>query len=1096
MLASQCYECHSATAAEVKGQLRLDSRPAIRLGGESGPAVVPGKPGESLLLTAIRHESFEMPPKKKLDDTVIKDFEKWIRLGAADPRNRPPTASDAAALNWDATIATRKDWWSLKPVRDPDIPERSAGGWSRHPVDAFIARKLQESGLHPAEPADAHTLARRLALILTGLPCGSGTTNTFLQKWKINHETAWEWLVDTLLSSPHFGERWARHWMDVVRFTETHGNEWNYEVHYAWQYRDYLVRAFNSDLPYNQFVREHLAGDLMETPRLNPEHGFNESVIGTAFYRFGEVNHDDCIELTSIGYDIIANQIDTVTKAFQGATIACARCHDHKIDAYSTGDYHSMLGILKSSRYVSHALEPIDINRPRITKLETLKVQIRDTLGEIWKQDVQSAAAHLMAAQAVRREILSIRADDDEALKTARNKVLENLAPLIRQWYDAVSAESYPMEHPIHVWRRLSERAPGKSVADAWKKIAAVYRKEHTARRKDNSANFSLLFDLRENAGSWTLSGHGAATGRSQTGELAPASEGNRIATGILPPGIHTHRLSQNIGGAIRSPVMHPTTSHVSIRVLGGERAAVRIVSNNCQFNYVNYKVLLSDKASWITFKPPADRKLMRPYIEAVTKFYNPKFPDQLATIGGAPANDRIPWSEASENPRSFFGVTHVVQHDGESPPAEDIGFMLRLFNDHILPDSDSDVARQFARVLSSALTRWTDHCSSEDDRTWIDWLIRNDLVTNNTSADDTLLSLVDQYRQVESELRRPRIVPGIEDVDDGFDQPLLVRGNPSEFGAPVPRQFVGVLKPDANRYTFGSGRRQLAEDYVSSDNPFTSRVMANRTWHHLFGSGLTRTTDDLGRLGDEPSHPELLDHLATRFVASGWSVKDLIRYIVTSRTFRLRNGMTELTRETDPLNRLLHHFPVRRLEAEAIRDAILAASGQLDHSIGGESIYPYRDKSNADRRLFVGPLDGHGRRSLYIKTNLMEPTRFLSTFNTPGGKVTEGQRESSNVPAQALALLNDPFVHQQGRKWAEQLVADSELSIEKRIKEMFLTALARPARKEELGEFRSLGHELMFLHNIKSDSLMTSVPIWTDMAHVIFNLKEFIYIP
>ena len=1105
VLVAHCYECHSAAAAEIKGGLRLDSRPAMREGGDSGPAIVPGDPNNSLLLAAIKHESLEMPPDESLSKEVIQDFERWIRRGALDPRQQAPTTAEATAISWAATLQSRRDWWSLQPLQDPRPPYAASHNWSDHAIDAFVARRLRQVGLRPTNRAEPRTLARRLSLTLTGMAPTPEALDTFLKDWSRGPDRAWQQLVETLLASPHFGERWARHWMDVVRFTETHGNEWNYEVHHAWQYRDYLVRAFNADVPYDQFVREHIAGDLLHNPRRNPDRDFNESVIGTAFYRFGEVNHDDCITLTTIGYDILANQIDTLTKAFQGSTVACARCHDHKIDAFSMGDYHSLLGILRSSRLVAHAIDAPNLNRAALHKLESLKPEIRAKLVDLWTADVGSLAANLLSAQQQQAQIESANCDErSETTKPAAtdgqhdaDSSVELEKSIAQRWQEAISISDLPLAHPLHVWQKVANREAKSAIHDVWQTLAQHYDSERTRRKQHNETHYEVLYDLREGPSGWTYSGHGLANSTATDGELVFHPRGSQVVQGVLPKGIYTHRLTQNLGGALRSPILHPAKKHISLRVLGGERAAARIVSNNCQLNYANYKVLLSDQMGWITFTPPTDQEQMRPYIEVLTKFYNPKFPDQLGTLGGDKQNDRVPWDEVARNPRSFFGISHVVAHDTDGPPLEDVDYLCRLFDSETVPTTLAEVAGQYQRVITAAMTAWAAGRANETDLHWVDWLVRNKLITNSISADDRLRQLVQRYRHIEaSEIRRPRIIPGVEDADRAINQSILVRGDPTNFGAATPRRFFEVLDPMRTPYRQGSGRLELANDIARPDNPLTARVMANRVWHHLFGTGLVRTADDFGRLGEVPSHPELLDHLAAKFVEGSWSLKRLIHYVVTSGTFQLDSRITPEAYEIDPLNKLLHHYPTRRMEAEAIRDNILTAFSALDPSLGGQSIYPYRETPNELRRLFVGPLDGHRRRSIYIKTNLMEPTRFLSSFNTPGGKITTGRRESSQVPAQALALLNDPFVLEQSDKWARQLVTDAVQTPRQRVNAMLLATLSRDGADGELQHFGQLISELSKLYDTPPDAIMRSVPIWKDVAHVMFNLKEFIYIP
>lgn len=305
----------------------------------------------------------------------------------------------------------------------------------------------------------------------------------------------------------------------------------------------------------------------------------------------------------------------------------------------------------------------------------------------------------------------------------------------------------------------------------------------------------------------------------------------------------------------------------------------------------------------------------------------------------------------------------------------------------------------------------------------------------------------------------------------------------------------MDVLARDSNAH-LESGRRQLAKQIASPANPLTARVMVNRIWHHLFGTGIVRSVDDFGHVGDLPSHPELLDHLAGQFMEDGWSMKRLIRAIVLSRTFQASHTASAESRAVDPSDRLLQHYPARRMEAEAIRDSILAVSGRLDDQLYGPSIQPYRESEYADRRLFPGPLDGNGRRSIYIKNNLMEAPKFLGAFNFPGGKVAQGRRDVTNVPAQALALLNDPFVQQQADFWATKLIARTDSDVPQRIQHVFVTALQRAPTAEELQRVQQFAQDLAELHQVAASDVMRSQAVWKDLIHSVYNMKEFIYIP
>ena len=1072
LLVKHCYECHSAGAKEIGGKLLLDHRAGVLKGGETGPAIEPGKPDASRLIAAIRYDDVElqMPPKGKLPADAIARLTEWVKLGAPDPRDEP-AASAVASTSWEETLKIRRDWWSLKPVVKAEPPTPKDGAWSADPVDRFIVAALEAKGLAPAEPADPRTLARRVSLVLTGLPLAD------------EGEKSYEALVDELLGSPHFGERWARHWMDVVRFTETHGNEWNYEVHHAWRYRDYLIRAFNADVPYDQFIREHIAGDLLPQPRINEAERFNESVIGTAFYRFGEVNHDDCIGLRQIGYDLLDNQIDTLTKAFQATTVACARCHDHKLDAVSSKDYYALLGVLRSSRLVSHTLDLPDANQTLIERLTSLKSEIRGELAKLWLGDTQQISRYLVAANAK-------RANAADAAQWA-----DGLDPQrLEKWVAAVAAGNQPLEDPLQPWRSLVSAA---DFAEEWKKLAEQYAAEDRQRNEFNGREFTTFTDFaRGETAAWEVGGQGLRRGASTSGEFVLHPDGGSLVKAILPAGYYTHLASEKLNGTLRSPVLPAGRKNISFQVVGQRSSAVRLVSNHCQLNYKNYKALISPELTWITFSPPEERESLRTYAELVTMLDNPKFPDQLSALGGDKENYRLPWEKAAENPRSYFGVTRVVLHDCADPPKPELSHLRPLFPDDA-PLALANLAERYQQAASAAVEAWAADKATDADVKWLDSLLRRELLTNQFTASPRLESLTAEYRAVEAQIQSPRVAPGIAEGGPGIDQPVLVRGDCLRPGERVPRRYLEVLASSPEPFASpGSGRLELAERIASPGNPLTARVIVNRVWHHLFGTGLVRTVDDFGHVGDLPSHPELLDYLAAEFVADNWSVKRLIRRLVLTKTFQLSNRPSAAAKDVDPTNRLLSHYPARRMEAEAIRDAILSASGRLDRTLLGMSVQPFREREYADRRLFPGPLDGKGRRSIYIKNNLMESPKFLGVFNFPGGKVAQGRRDVTNVPAQALALLNDPFVLQQADVWAERLVQRPDKSIAERLEAMFQIALGRPPTEEEQSRFGQAALQLADVQGIPAVDVLQSRPVWKDLAHAVFNLQEFIYIP
>lgn len=1095
VLVEHCQPCHAADARKLGGSLLLDHRDGIRAGGDSGAAIEPGKPEDSLLIKAIRYtdESLKMPPKGKLPEGVIADFEAWVKQGAPDPREKPiaPQPVDS----WAATMRQRSDWWSLKPVRQPEIPRPQGAAWADHPVDRFLLAHLEERGLTPAPPADPRTLARRLSLILTGLPPDADQVAVFLEECHRGTtagepipQAALEKFVDGLLASVHFGERFARHWLDVVHFTETHGNEWNYEVHHAWRYRDYLIRAFNSDVPYNQFVKEHIAGDLLPTPRWNLHERFNESIIGTGFYRFGEVNHDDCIGLRQIGYDLADNQIDTLTKAFQATTVACARCHHHKLDAISLQDYYGLLGIIRSSRLASHCIDAPEVNAVQRAKLTDLKLQLRKEITAVWLQETAMIPRYLQAADAKRTNA-----------PQAGELAMGLDAHRLEKWLAILKDENLPMESPFALWRMLAHASSSKEVSfpSEWSKVAVQLAQEIQSRIDFNKSKYVTFADFRSDpVPDWQIAGQGLQGSAGRSGDFVVQLEGESLLRSVLPAGRFTHALSDKLNGTLRSTVLPSGKQKISFQVLGHHSSAVRLVSNNCQLNYANYRALKSPDLQWVTFTMPTDRQSLRTYAELMTMFDNPKFPDQLSALGGDSDNYRLPWDKAAENPRSHFGVTQVVIHDEAQPPKPDVSHLQRLLAGPA-PQTLTDFSSRYATIMEQTIKAWGEDRATDIDVTWIEAFLRSEILSNKVTQSPRCEELVKQYRQVEGELALPRITLGISDSGPGFEQAIFIRGDCERPGESTPRRYLEVLSKSLKPFTnSGSGRLELADRIADPENPLTARVMVNRIWHHLFGTGLVRTVDDFGHVGELPSHPELLDHLATQFVNQEWSLKRLIRSLVLTRTFQMSNQPSALSQEIDPQNRLLQHFPARRMEAEAVRDSILAASGRLDRTLYGMSIQPYREKEYADRRLFPGPLDGLGRRSLYIKNNLMEGPKFLAAFNFPGGKVTQGRRDVTNVPGQALALLNDPFVLQQADEWAMRLVKHTSDTVTSRINSMFDSALNRLPTDQERQRFEQTVAQFAELHQVAPDQIMTSQLVWKEISHIFFNVNEFIFIP
>ncbi|MCH9023069.1 MAG: DUF1549 domain-containing protein, partial [Planctomycetes bacterium] len=434
VLVESCYKCHSQKAEKLKANLTLDSKAGWEKGGDSGPAIIPFYPDKSLLIKAIRHDKGiePMPPKATLSARIVKDFEYWIKQGAFDPR----TTSTLKKPDNDFDLNARKQWWSLYKITDPKPPPVKSSHWINNDIDAFILRKLEEKNLSPTHPADKTTLIRRATFLLTGLPPTPADVQTFLTD---KNPDAYSRLIDKLLASEAFGERWARHWLDLVRYAETRGHEFDLGFPNPWRYRDYLIRAFNNDVPYDQFLMEHLAGDLIESPRLNPVDQSNESVIGPGFLNLGSRVHAPT-DIRDEEIVIIDNQIDIVSKTFQALTVSCARCHDHKFDAITTKDYYSWYGIFSSSRYSYHNINSPKSQKSLLQKLILQKQAVQDQFKKTASGSNIPYDRYLSTAVRTIQNFPAKKYSAETVKKVAQENQLSE--PLLTHWIHYLAAEN------------------------------------------------------------------------------------------------------------------------------------------------------------------------------------------------------------------------------------------------------------------------------------------------------------------------------------------------------------------------------------------------------------------------------------------------------------------------------------------------------------------------------------------------------------------------------------------------------------------------------------------------------------------------------
>jgi hypothetical protein len=1089
VLVERCYKCHSATSEKLKGGLHLDSRDAMLQGGDTRPAIVPGDPERSLLIEAIRYENSElqMPPKKKLAGAEISDFVSWIKMGAPWPA---ATISDTIARASIFDLEKRRQQhWSWKPVQPVPPPSLKESTWPASAVDQFILSKLEDSHLRPAPRADKRTLIRRAYFDLIGLPPTPGEVKAFLDD---SSPQAFERVVDRLLASPQFGERWARHWLDLVRYAETLGHEYDYPNFNAWRYRDYVIRAFNSDVPYNQFVVEQIAGDLLENPRRHPTEGFNESVIGTGFFWLGQRSHSP-VDVRLEQAEVVANQIDVTTKTFLGLTVACARCHDHKFDAISTRDYYSLYGVLSSSRYAQRSIGPNEALAERAAALKSLKKELRPLIGSVWLGQASRLAAYLTAAG----EVGSIGPDDLVsnrllAVSSARHLSISKL----ERWTRALGAkESAQADHALFAWTKLraASNQPAPEFFERQMQSIAGHLRE-TNQTVSESAVTETFGDFsgRDFAG-WSVEDEAFGTSPSPAGDFVVGDPKRPVLALLAEPAANSSSISRRLEGVLRSPTFTIRKRYAHILASGfGCRLNVR-VDNFTMIRdpiYGDLKQSLDNESQHWTTVDLETWKGHRAYFEF----------DDLTTPDPSDESDK------QYSQLAYLTVSRVVFSQDPSPPRSAAPSRLLSADELCKATSAQQLAELYQQATVAVVKDWMgERCGADlapAQISWLDWLNRNSLLDGEAEEDPEgrrLVAVLAQFRNIEDTIpERARAVGMIDGT--GMDENVFIRGNHKTLGEAVPRRFLEALGGSENtRFTQGSGRLELARCMVDPANPFLARVMVNRVWQHLFGRGIVPTPDDFGALGQPPTHPELLDWLANWYeTEGGWSSKRLIRMLVTSQAYRMSSSPADaVAEEKDPQNLLFHRMPVRRLECEPLRDAILAVSGELDPEMFGPPVPIYLTEfmEGRGRPTHSGPIDGARRRSIYGEVRRNFPPPMMRAFDFPVPFTTVGKRTVSNVPAQSLILMNDPFVIGQAQAWAKCLLAQHDQSPEQRITAMYETIFSRPPAANELAQAMAFVNRQAEAYGLGLSQRCSDQALWADLCQVLMNVKEFIFV-
>lgn len=895
VLIRHCYECHSTMSEEIKGSLLVDSAAGLRQGGDSGPAIVSGKPDESPLIEALRYEGVEMPPDGRLPASVIRDFERWVEMGSPDPRTDSP-APGVIKPQRTINLEAGRQFWAFRSVTDPQPPQVKNNSWPTSDIDAFVLARLESAGLSPADDTDRRTLIRRLYFDLIGLPPSPDDVAAFLAD---ETDDSIETVVDRLLDSPQFGVHWGRHWLDVARYADSNGADFNATFHNAWKYRDYVISSFNRDKPFDQFVREQIAGDLLTHEN---DEQLSEGIVATGFLMLGTkmLSERDKEKLTM---DVVDEQLNTIGQAFMAVTLGCARCHDHKFDPIPTKDYYALAGILKSTRTLQGESQQYVSTWPRrslpakgehvaaVEKFELTKKQLQSSIKKV-KQDASTLTKKV---ELLRKNTNALLIDDSEAKLTGS-------------------------------WTKSTYSKPF---------IGVGYIHDGKSEKGEKWAEFNVTIPR---------------TGKYDV-QLA---------------------YSGTAGRADNVPI--------SIRHADAE---VEVSLNQEKKGPIDGLFASLGRYSFDADKPA------------------------VITV-------------------STRGTTGYVIIDA-----------VRLVE---LDDAGDPVVLE----------------PSEDDEKLKD-------------AEAELKAATEKQKQLETELKElekeaPPPLPkaiAVAEAENIGDCEINIRGEHRNLGPEAPRGFLQVAYsgPAPKIPDNQSGRLELADWIASPDNPLTARVFVNRVWHHLIGQGIVASVDNFGRLGDRPTHPELLDHLTADFVRNGWSAKQIVRKIVLSRTYRINSQHRDHSWNRDPQNQLLWRAHRRRIPAESIRDSMLTLSGQLELSPDGspvEGLGTLVTQNVANEKQLERKESLH--RSAYLPIIRSQLPPMLAVFDFADPDLVVGRRSVTNVPAQALLLLNSPFVMKQAELTADRVRAslktdETAESVRRRelIQASYDLVLSRPATRAEI---------------------------------------------
>ncbi|QDU49202.1 DUF1553 domain-containing protein [Gimesia panareensis] len=1069
LLIAECYDCHSEDS--VESGLRVDSLSGLIRGGERGPALVPGKPKESLLISAVQHSGqLHMPLKDKLSQKAIADLVQWVEAGAYWPNAKPISEIRQEAEGASGPLFTKaeQEFWAFQPPREPAVPETRNREWAQQPLDQFVLSRLEQADAKPAARADKQTLIRRATFDLIGLPPTRKEVEAFLAD---DSPDAFAKVIDRLLASPRYGERWGRHWLDVARYADSNGLDENLSYANAFRYRDYVIAAFNQDKPFDQFVTEQLAGDILAN-QPGAEHRA-EKITATGFLSIGAkmLAEDDEVKMQM---DIIDEQLDTVGRTFMGLTLGCARCHSHKFDPIPIEDYYSLAGIFKSTK-----------------TMENFNVVAR------WQEQMLASPEEIKVLKQKQQQIAKLDAEIKQIVKQSDELFLSEARKRSRDYLLASAIENYHDQ-------LLKTTGPIGADPDAWESHSAIIVEAEnfqTGNVKKATTGYGEGIGVIYNKG--TLPNIAEyeidvpKAGRYQLEIRYAAAQYRPVELSI-----NGHLVKGNAAGEVTGS-WYPKSQQWKVEgffLLKQGKNRVRLESK-VPFPHID-KLLIAEPRT--ATKQPGGVLAEIPAPENLVSSLTTQWAliiKKSAEIQGSPF---ILWNHLVEQgsvPEKLSPALERFSGLNELPEKERILKAADLYGDlfeEVLAEweayKQTEAGKEARRLPDSQrntiLRMLTDPESL--------FSLPSDRETYYAEpAQQKLVSLREQKKIQETDLPT---YPTAMSVSEQKPENLRVhlRGSHFTLGKEVPRQFLRIIEgeeqtPIDNEH---SGRLKLAQWLTSGSHPLTARVMVNRIWRWHFGEGLVRTPDNFGKLGERPTHPELLDWLAVQFVKQGWSIKEMHRLIMLSSTYQMSSEYNPELAGRDPENRLLWRMNRKRLEAEAIRDSILKVCGNLDLEMGGSMLGVENRKYVTSTRNVNPVIYQTSRRSVYLPIVRSALYEVLQAFDFADPSVLSGNRVHTTVAPQALFMMNSDFMMQQTSDFAEQVLHETHLDRAGKVKLIYERVYSRPASELEVS--RALAYLEQYrqdLEPLKMTPEEKEQRTWQSLCRVLIASNEFLFV-